>query len=208
MAASIDRASVVIICCSREYKESANCHAEAAYANTKRKRGKLDIVFLMMDPEYRDPEGWLGLMLGDSLYYQGWDPNNLDSTAAQMTSVIGSRALRVGSVLLPSKSAPSHSVSRSVPPVDKSLSSMTIIPPRPAAAEMTVDDVCSRFLEPNGLGHLSDPFRAQSIDGVGIAQLLGMRDEWVVDFLVGSVGLKAGDALKVIYHAKKSLSAN
>lgn len=69
MAEAIEASDVVIICISRQYKESANCRQEAKYANDLFKRGKLHIVYVMMDQNYHtrsSPDsvnGWLGIMV-------------------------------------------------------------------------------------------------------------------------------------------------
>jgi hypothetical protein len=52
MAEAIEAANVVIICVSKQYKESANCRMEAKYANQRLKKGKLKIVYVMMQEEY------------------------------------------------------------------------------------------------------------------------------------------------------------
>ena len=52
MAEAIEAASVVIVCVSKQYKESANCRMEAKYANQRLKKGKLKIVYVMMQEEY------------------------------------------------------------------------------------------------------------------------------------------------------------
>jgi hypothetical protein len=65
MAQAIEGASVVLMCVSKGYKESANCRLEANYAL---QRG-IDVVPLMMQPNYK-ADGWLGMALGTKLWYE------------------------------------------------------------------------------------------------------------------------------------------
>ena len=52
MAAAIERSHTIIVCVSRAYKASANCRMEAKYANDMHKRGKVNLVFAMMEQDY------------------------------------------------------------------------------------------------------------------------------------------------------------
>jgi hypothetical protein len=69
---------------------------EAKYANQMSKKGKLKLVFVMMESNYTTVstpdccDGWLGIMLGDQLWYPLWDENQVESTARQLASMIGS----------------------------------------------------------------------------------------------------------------------
>jgi len=71
MAEAVENASAVIMCVSKAYKESHNCRLEAMYANQLKKH----IIPLMVSEEqqYR-PDGWLGLLMGVKLYYDGKQP--------------------------------------------------------------------------------------------------------------------------------------
>jgi len=85
MAEAIDKASSVIVFVSRGYKESANCRLEAEYAYGGVAHG-LALLYVMCEENYTTaskPErvsGWLGLMVGQGLWYPAWDN---PSTAAQ-----------------------------------------------------------------------------------------------------------------------------
>jgi hypothetical protein len=57
MAEAVESASVVIVCASKPYKESANCRLEAKYANQRLKKGKLKVMFVMMQQEYTTVSG-------------------------------------------------------------------------------------------------------------------------------------------------------
>ncbi len=74
MAEALEAASVLIICVSKGYKESANCRMEAKYASQLSKKGKIKIFYVMMQREYTtvsEPDscdGWLGIMIGEFCY--------------------------------------------------------------------------------------------------------------------------------------------
>ena len=77
MAEAIDMASSVIVFVSRGYKESANCRLEAEYAHGGVAHG-LVMLYVMCEENYTTvskPErvtGWLGLMVGQGLWYPAW----------------------------------------------------------------------------------------------------------------------------------------
>ena len=52
MAEALEAASVCIIFVSKQYKESPNCRMEAKYANQLYKKGKLRIIYVMMQQDY------------------------------------------------------------------------------------------------------------------------------------------------------------
>ena len=64
MALAVEGSAVVLIGASRAYKESSNCRMEAQYALQKKKQ----IVPLMLTQGY-EADGWLGLLLGTSMWY-------------------------------------------------------------------------------------------------------------------------------------------
>ena len=64
MALAVEGSAVVLLGVSRAYKESSNCRMEAQYALQKKK----PLVPLMLVDGY-EADGWLGLMLGTSLWY-------------------------------------------------------------------------------------------------------------------------------------------
>ncbi len=95
MADAIEHSHTIIICVSPSYKASANCRMEAKYANDMHKRGKVKLVFVMMEqgyttrssPEYVD--GWLGLMIGDHMWHAMWAQDHVDAAAAAIRVTIG-----------------------------------------------------------------------------------------------------------------------
>ena len=64
MALAVEGSAVVLIGVSRAYKESSNCRMEAQYALQKKKV----LVPLMLTQGY-EADGWLGLLLGTSMWY-------------------------------------------------------------------------------------------------------------------------------------------
>eukprot|EP01041_Mallomonas_annulata_P013018 gene13018-27470_t len=106
MAQAIELSSTVILCVSREYKESANCRLEAIYAQQLAKKEKLSLIFAMMDREYTTAskpdylDGWLAFIVGDALWYPLWDgsTSGVESTAQRIAKQIGDK----------SKISPSH----------------------------------------------------------------------------------------------------
>eukprot|EP01045_Picozoa_sp_COSAG04_P021175 COSAG04_NODE_2250_length_4446_cov_52.316310_5_plen_794_part_00 len=64
MALAVEGSEVMLIGVSRPYKESSNCRMEAQYGLQKKKA----MVPLMMQEGY-EADGWLGLLLGTSLWY-------------------------------------------------------------------------------------------------------------------------------------------
>ena len=64
MAEAVEMSSVVCICMSNSYKESANCRFEANYVTLQ----QIPYVCCIMEQGYK-PKGWLGMMLGLNLWY-------------------------------------------------------------------------------------------------------------------------------------------
>ncbi len=98
MAAAVEHSHAIIVCVSRAYKASANCRMEAKYANDMHKRGKVKLVFAMMEQDYTTrsaPEhvdGWLGLMIGDQLWYRMWMEDHVPTVAAAIHGAVSSSA--------------------------------------------------------------------------------------------------------------------
>ena len=64
MALAVEGSAAVLIGVSRPYKESSNCRMECQYAYQKKKA----IVPVKLTDGY-EADGWLGLLLGSSLWY-------------------------------------------------------------------------------------------------------------------------------------------
>ena len=64
VAKAVENAAVILLGVSRAYKESSNCRMEAQYGLQKKK----PMIPLKMVKGY-EADGWLGLIMGTSLYY-------------------------------------------------------------------------------------------------------------------------------------------
>lgn len=64
MATAIEKASVVLICYSENYRYSKNCRTEAEYAYQKDKH----VIPILLQYGYR-PDGWLGILIGTKKFY-------------------------------------------------------------------------------------------------------------------------------------------
>ena len=64
MANAVENAAIVVAFVHNLYKESGNCRREAEYSAKKNKR----MLYAHCQPGY-DADGWLGLLMGNSLWY-------------------------------------------------------------------------------------------------------------------------------------------
>eukprot|EP00282_Hemiselmis_andersenii_P038371 CAMPEP_0169432840 /NCGR_PEP_ID=MMETSP1042-20121227/3697_1 /TAXON_ID=464988 /ORGANISM="Hemiselmis andersenii, Strain CCMP1180" /LENGTH=574 /DNA_ID=CAMNT_0009543349 /DNA_START=18 /DNA_END=1739 /DNA_ORIENTATION=+ len=79
MAEAIESAEFVVMFVSRAYRDSYNCKLEGKYAQIRERAGLATIIYVMMEQDYtpqseNSVDGWLGMMIGDSIWYTGWDP--------------------------------------------------------------------------------------------------------------------------------------
>merc|ERR1711981_1214338 len=78
---------MVVIAVSKAYKESVNCRMEGQYANRERNHGDVKVEYIMMDESYTTiskgtrVDGWLGIMIGNALWYPAWERSQLVETA-------------------------------------------------------------------------------------------------------------------------------
>jgi len=89
MAEAVEGAAVVVSIMTSAYKQSPNCQSELKYTNKLRK----PIVPVVAEPGYR-PDGWLGLILGDRLYFdfrkdEKW-ASSVDGLAAEVARHVAS----------------------------------------------------------------------------------------------------------------------
>ena len=100
MAEAVEASCFVVICVSSSYKESANCRMEAKYAGIRKNKGLLECVYVMMDKNYttcsspKSVDGWLGMRVGDSLWYPLWEDASVAVTANELSSVFGDLGLK------------------------------------------------------------------------------------------------------------------
>jgi hypothetical protein len=116
MAAAIEFSFCVIVCVSREYYESGNCRLEACYAWGCKERGELEMLFVMTQAGYTTKSkpdhitGWLGLYIGQDLWYPLWAEQHAPDTAAKLANRLG------GGQLLPVKAIAPSAVQSLVKP--------------------------------------------------------------------------------------------
>lgn len=79
MAQAVEGASCVVVFMTTKYKESPNCRKECEYANNF----KVPITYVMAEKDY-NPNGWLGLLLGSSVYISGWDAHLVEANLGQL----------------------------------------------------------------------------------------------------------------------------
>jgi hypothetical protein len=121
MAEAIECSHTVIVCVSKEYKVSGNCRSEANYANQLRKKGKVNILYVMMQEGYTtvsEPDsvdGYLGLMIGASLWYPLWNAEHAKTVATDLAGIIGDNAKAVKGYVRALKTAVRMSSSTSEP---------------------------------------------------------------------------------------------
>eukprot|EP01040_Poterioochromonas_malhamensis_P009076 gene9076-9830_t len=95
MAEAIQNSYLIVVCCSREYKESTNCRAEAKYAQARQQSHNLRIVYVMLDEHYHTRstpqviDGWLSYMVGNQQWYPLWEEDQIESTADAVAALAG-----------------------------------------------------------------------------------------------------------------------
>ncbi|KAJ7387415.1 hypothetical protein OS493_004410 [Desmophyllum pertusum] len=86
MAKAVENASVVLVCVSQRYKESANCRSEAEYAYQLRK----DVIPLMMQRNYK-ADGWLGMLVGTKLWIDFQSKQVIDLGVGKLVKELAGR---------------------------------------------------------------------------------------------------------------------
>ena len=81
MAEGVEGASVVVCCYSESYKNSQACRSEAEYAFKLNKH----IIYVKTQTDY-SPNGWLGIMMGNALYYEVTNLDCLESMIPKIMS--------------------------------------------------------------------------------------------------------------------------
>jgi hypothetical protein len=112
-AAAIEKSYLMIVCYSQAYSESEICRAEAVYARkinlNKDNPNTISIKFVKMDEIY-EPVGWLGFLLGDSIWYPLWSKDHVETTAWDLMKNIPSNT---GNPERTPPKKPSHAATRS-----------------------------------------------------------------------------------------------
>jgi len=100
MATALEFSDFVIIFISRDYKNRPNCRQEAQYAHQLKKKGKVQIIYVMMDPSYTTVsspdcvDGWLGIQVGGALWYPLYNESQVSSTANEIVKIMGDSCKR------------------------------------------------------------------------------------------------------------------
>jgi hypothetical protein len=89
---AIRHADAVIVCISREYKDSASCRAEIQ----KAKGLGIQLLFVMLDESYHTRskvpiDGWIGSIVGSNTWFPLWDPMLLNPTVGSLAGLLGER---------------------------------------------------------------------------------------------------------------------
>ena len=79
MAGAVENSAVVVYCLSSAYKESEACRTEGEYAYNLRK----PMVPVKPESGYR-PDGWLGALTGNKLYFEFSNPSLFQSKAEEL----------------------------------------------------------------------------------------------------------------------------
>lgn len=79
MAHGVDKANVIVVCFSENYKNSQRCRTEAEYAFTRKKA----VIPLKLENGY-DPDGWLGTMIGVRFYIEFSNNCRFDGQMARL----------------------------------------------------------------------------------------------------------------------------
>ena len=85
LSAAVEQSAAVLVCYSDGYKRSPNCRSEAEYAQVTKK----PMLFIRTEKKYK-PDGWLGLLLGNTLYYDITDEATFDTVAGKIIAAIKS----------------------------------------------------------------------------------------------------------------------
>jgi hypothetical protein len=96
---AIQYSHTIVICVSAQYKDSANCRAEAKYAHARSNQTKdsMKLIYVMLDEHYhtrsspRQVDGWLGSMIGTQTWYPLWSNNQVETTAKSLAKLFGDK---------------------------------------------------------------------------------------------------------------------
>ncbi len=89
MAQGIDDSDIILYCVTEQYSQSPHCQKEAEYAFVQQKI----MIPLLFQSKYK-PTGWLGLLLGASLYID-FTKNNFTQNYENLKREIQANAIRI-----------------------------------------------------------------------------------------------------------------
>jgi hypothetical protein len=112
MALAVEGSAVVLIGVSRAYKESSNCRMEGQYALQKKKA----LVPLMLVEGY-EADGWLGMLLGTSMWYAFHgatlsSESAFESRVGSLCRELGARGRADATVVAAAPTAPTNDAPR------------------------------------------------------------------------------------------------
>jgi len=157
MANAVEQASIVLICYTKKYKESAACRTEAEYAFTLKK----PIIPLRMEKDYT-PDGWLGALLGSKLYHEfnSLQPTDFKDRLSQLVRELGDRG-KLNITVEITKNTPDTQIEENSDPLPLQQND---------ALSWSLDQV-AEWLEKIGLGAYKPNFQAEFIDGRALFEL-------------------------------------
>ncbi|CAF3802932.1 unnamed protein product [Rotaria sp. Silwood1] len=88
MAQAIEDSDIILFCVTEKYSQSLNCQKEAEYAFVRQKI----MIPLLLQSNYK-PTGWLGLLMGTSLYID-FTKNDFTQNYSKLKSEIEANELR------------------------------------------------------------------------------------------------------------------
>ncbi len=89
MAQGVDDSDIILYCVTEKYSQSLNCQKEAEYAFIQQKI----MIPLLLQSKYK-PTGWLGLLLGASLYID-FTKNDFTQNYEKLKREIEANATRI-----------------------------------------------------------------------------------------------------------------
>ena len=89
MAQAIEESDIILYCITENYSQSRNCQKEAEYAFVQQKI----MIPLLLQASYK-PKGWLGLLMGASLYID-FTKNDFTQNYAKLKREIELNAMRI-----------------------------------------------------------------------------------------------------------------
>ena len=209
MAQAVENSDVMVIGVSASYHDSQACHMEAEYGH----RLKKSMIFVMAEEGY-NARGWLGLMLGENLWYSPWkNPAGYEATVAEIvkiakksvlssTQTVGAESSQVTARSHTSLETKPYYSDVEIPVCDESLLDDMLTPEK--VVSWTVRDVC-RWLKMKKLDPLLQPFVWHRMTGLALMNI--HRNPNAAKHLLKSGGVEhLGDYLEFMEHLSQLFS--
>lgn len=173
VAEAIQQSYMVILCLSKEYRDSVTCRSEAKYCQARQQSHDLRLLYVMLDEGYhtksRPPmDGWLSFMVGSQPWYPLWTVEQVEGTAESIATLVGQHAqVEINQSLRPTPVM--DSVSSSVGfclDLKSSLFFQNQSPPPPPLFPVKISDTPPAMLLPVSSGVLSTPLSTSTITTV------------------------------------------